>query len=627
MAQATVEVTLGGKALPAMVVVDAVDLMQPVFDHHRCRIALSSSDVAAKTTASAAGKLDDVFDALGKPLELRVKPTTPGRSDSLLFKGITSSVRGVRSFEGGFRVLVEGSSPTILLETGPRNRIWEKKSFKQIAQEILDGADASLLPRDLGGIPGGPTFEFEAQYQESDFNLLCRLAQREQVWVFYDGEKLYLTGAPKGQSTGLNLDKGGPGKLGSFTVQARCAPDKFQYRSFMAGAAQEAKKTDKDAGKPGGLPAYVDLASGRSSSLFSTESHAFAPIEIRAEGDSTRHAQSLGQAWLSSLVEASGECEWAGLRPGSTVSISGAGGKEDGDYLLTRVDHRVMAQGGYSSSFTSIPYASARPVWNRFRPPAPAVHHAIVMENYDKAHPGQVKVQYCHPVDGTTDAGTSKEGKATTTWVRVASPHAGASGGFFALPEPGDEVLVAHIDARADQPVVVASLYNGKGSKTLDALTDDLAKNDGKAFRTKSGNLILIRDTSGKERIEITTPDAKNRLTLTMDNGPLIEVETQGKVHIKAKDAVSVEAGKDITMSADGALSLKAQKAITIESATDKVQVKAMTTAEVSGTQGVDVKGTKVTINGDATVDVKGATVGVSGSAMTSIKGALVKIN
>jgi uncharacterized protein involved in type VI secretion and phage assembly len=620
MAQGVVEVKLDGKALPATVVVDAAELVQSVFGHHRCRIALSSSDVAAKAQA-AAGKLDELFDALGKRLELRFKPGAPGRSDELLFKGLTTGVRGVRSFEGGFRVFVEGASPTILLETGPRNRIWEKKSFKEIAQDVLGDADSGLLPRDVGGAPGSPTFDYEVQYQESDFNFLCRLAQREQVWTFYDGEKLFLTGSPGGQSASLNLNEGGPGKLRSFTVQARCAPDKFQYRSFMSGSAQEAKKSHADAGRPGGLHPFVDLASGRSGDLFTAPSHALAFQEVRAEADAARHAESFGLAWLSGLVEASGECEWAGLRPGGTIQIAGAGSKEDGDYLITRVEHRVTLQGGYASSFGAIPFKSARPAWDRARPAVPSVHHAVVTESYDKDHPGQVKIQYCHHVDGGGEAG-----KAVTTWVRVSQPHAGANGGFFALPEPGDEVLVAHVDGRADQPIVLGSVYNGKGSKTLDALTDDLAKNDGKAFRTKSGNLILIRDTSGKERIEITTPDAKNRLTLTMDGGAQIEMQTEGKVRILAKDTVAVEAGSDITMKADGAMSLKAQKAITIESA-DKVLVKAMTTAEVSGTQGVNVKGAQVAINGDATLGLKAPKVDVSGAGMTSISGGLVKIN
>ena len=112
-----------------------------------------------------------------------------------------------------------------------------------------------------------------------------------------------------------------------------------------------------------------------------------------------------------------------------------------------------------------------------------------------------------------------------------------------------------------------------------------------------------------------------------MDGGPLIELQTEGKVHIKAKDAITVQAGKDITMSADGAFSLKAQKAITIESASDKVEIKAMTTAAVTGTQGVDVKGAKVSISGDATAEVKAPKVDVSGSAITSVQGAIVKIN
>ena len=504
---------------------------------------------------------------------------------------------------------MEGVSPTLLLETGPRNRIWENKSLKDIAADVLDAAQSDLLPRDVAGIPSGPTFPFEAQYQESDFHFLCRLCQREQVWAYYDGEQLKLTGAPKSSVVNLNLHKGGPGKLESFAVAAHCWPGNFQYRAFMAGTAQDVQKSQQEFKKPGGLHPYVDLASDRSAQLFARECHPLPLKEVRAEADATRHAQALGSAWLSSLMEVRGECEWVGLRPGGAIKVDGAGNKEDGDYLITRVEHQVTPHGGYTASFSALPVNSARPQWDRARQPTPSLHHAIVLENYDKKYPGQVKIRYCHHVDGTTEAGKSSNGSAVTTWTRVASPHAGEKGGFFALPEPGDEVLVGHIDGRADQPVVLASVYNGMGSKTIEALTGDLAANDGKAFRTKSGNLILFRDTAGKERIEITTPDAKNRITLTMDGGTHIELESEGKVLIRAKDVIGIEAGSDISMKADGAFSLKAKKGVCIESTSDAVAVKALKTADITGTQGVNIKGAKIDIKGDGPVEVKGALI------------------
>lgn len=52
------------------------------------------------------------------------------------------------------------------------------------------------------------------------------------------------------------------------------------------------------------------------------------------------------------------------------------------------------------------------------------------------------------------------------TWVRIATslaPIAGANWGAVAVPRVGSEVLIDFIDGNIDRPVVIGSLYNGKG--------------------------------------------------------------------------------------------------------------------------------------------------------------------
>jgi len=47
--------------------------------------------------------------------------------------------------------------------------------------------------------------------------------------------------------------------------------------------------------------------------------------------------------------------------------------------------------------------------------------------------------------------------------VRVATPLAGANWGSHMVPRVGQEVLVDFLDGDIDRPVVIGSLYNGRG--------------------------------------------------------------------------------------------------------------------------------------------------------------------
>jgi type VI secretion system secreted protein VgrG len=65
------------------------------------------------------------------------------------------------------------------------------------------------------------------------------------------------------------------------------------------------------------------------------------------------------------------------------------------------------------------------------------------------------------------------------TWVRVATPVAGANWGSNTLPRVGQEVLIDFLEGNIDRPVVIGSLYNGRGQQ--DAQYNQVAQGAGVA--------------------------------------------------------------------------------------------------------------------------------------------------
>lgn len=75
-------------------------------------------------------------------------------------------------------------------------------------------------------------------------------------------------------------------------------------------------------------------------------------------------------------------------------------------------------------------------------------------------HPSHSRLNHPYP-DGHAGApGNDSAG----TWVRVATPIAGANWGSHVIPRVGQEVLVDFLEGDIDRPVVISALYNGKGA-------------------------------------------------------------------------------------------------------------------------------------------------------------------
>lgn len=241
------------------------------------------------------------------------------------------------------------------------------------------------------------------------------------------------------------------------------------------------------------------------------------------------------------------------------------------------------------------------------RHPRPTVHGtqtAIVVSDgapllTDRDH--RIKVQF--PWQRGGDAGSrlhhpagernAPANAAAWTWVRVAGPWAGDNWGSVLVPRKGQEVLVAFLEGDIDRPVVIGSVYSGRGNADAahnqtglgagGATGNAPAWFDGNGHQSvftglKSQQLadsqggtggyqqLRLDDTPGQGRVEASTTQFTSGLTLGhlkggqdndrgADRGFGFELATQasGALRAGAGLLLTTERGRQ-QLGADGAL-------------------------------------------------------------------------
>jgi len=141
-------------------------------------------------------------------------------------------------------------------------------------------------------------------------------------------------------------------------------------------------------------------------------------------------------------------------------------------------------------------------------------------------------------------------GRQVTTWAPCVRPAAGSGSGFYALPDKGDQVVVAFRNGDFDQPYVLGSLWNATNAPP-ERNSDN--QNSRRVIRSPAGHTIAFDDASQSK--SLTVRDAKGS-EIAMDS-------TTGAVSVKASGDLTISATGSITISAKGDLHLKASSETT----------------------------------------------------------------
>ncbi|MCW2640970.1 MAG: hypothetical protein JWP76_3276 [Dactylosporangium sp.] len=345
---------------------------------------------------------------------------------------------------------------------------------------------------------------------------------------------------------------------------------------------------------------------------FDSPSYLMADPALRTEGEVRAAADALAARIGGGCAEIEGVAKGnPKLRAGTAVALANVGEPFAGKYTLTSTRHLFSEQAGYTTAFT-VSGRSDRSLYGltgggrggtgRSGAAAQGLVPAVVSDVKDPQKLGRVKLTM-----------PWLSGQYTTGWARVVAAGAGAKRGTVMLPEVGDEVLVGFTGGDLDCGYVLGGLYNGKDAlpalqvEPVDASSGEVSV---RAIVGRTAHRLELAESTQADGVLLTTGDGKFALKLDK-KGQLVELTSEGKIKLTAKNGVSVDAGT-------GPLELSGQK-VTITSKSD-VGIEGTGQATVKGTAGASVEGATVKVTGQGAAEL-------TATGPVTVRGGLVKIN
>lgn len=523
-----VKIEIEGEALTRF---SKLVIEQKVQTHHR----FSLLQPLPKEFVSQA--IDKAQLYVGKTIKISINPSNMMTASSLTFNGVITEAQLVRTAGASGGIIINGYSPTIIMEGTPNIRSYSDKSLSDIVNEVLKNYSVANL-KPAVSVEKDTNLPYTVQYNESDFGFLARLAQKKGQWFFYNGEELQF-GKPKSKNFTLEYGR----TLHSFNIEMRAKSLGFEYLGYDPSNGETQKASSSEVNyKPGG---YAKSIFESSKKLFPNTSTMLYSHALE-EGNSRTHlidrVTTQLQSRTADLVTAKGDSDETGLRIGDIIEImepafsltgnllDGLQEQNFGSYIITDIMHICDESGNYHNSFDAVPENVVSPPYGNVHSfPTAESQPATVISNDDPAGLGRVQVAFAWQQDART----------STPWLRMTNPHSGGGKGFYFIPEVGEEVLVAFEGGNAEKPFVLGAMYNGGASSGYAA-----SENSVKAIHTRSGHIIkftedesiLITDKSGNEIILDTV-------------GSNISISAPQTINISATD-INISATNNINVSA-----------------------------------------------------------------------------
>lgn len=578
-----------------LVSVRSVNVVQTIFGHHTFEVVVPSASIELRSDQLFDRLPDLVGESILIDWETSLAKKESQGTDRSSFMGIVTDVSVSGQQKDHLLVTISGKSPTILMDAAQNSDTYGQLGLK----ELYDKANGSNLSDKLkaeDNLTYTAKLPFVVQYDETDFDFMCRIMHEHGEWFYYDGRKINLGLA---DATPLKL---GPERVHSldFTFSTTPPTPTLSAWDYLADEKVELLGAD---------PKHADSVASkvlkRSGELYpaGAEKDVNQPFPSFADGESDQPERDgirdlidrmrLGRANDTHRIV--GASDLAEIQVGATLKLDGFA--YSGEYVVTQVTHSCRGRDNYQNYFQAVPSGASVPASIRLTSPRIESSRAKVTSNRDPEKLGRVRVAF-------------EWGTVESPWLRVVLPHAGKDRGFYFVPEEGDEVMVAFEMGRDRAPYVMGSLYNGKHAQP-DQYVD---KNDLKIIRTRSGNEVILDDKG-----VITIRNEKNSVELNCGSNGTLTIQTNGEMVFKAGKNLTLEAGETVKMVSGKKFMVDSSDDFSIRSMKN-VKVTASTNAEIKANANIELGAT-------GQLTLKGAKSELSASALTEVKGGIVKIN
>ncbi|WP_018630248.1 type VI secretion system Vgr family protein [Niabella aurantiaca] len=611
MAQLTQPVfSINGKPIAQFT---AFSLNQAIFDHHRFTLTCPAQTIDGKTGIFHTSK-----DMIGATFGARIAGV--GTKSGLMFNGIVTGVATARFSGHHGDVIITGYSPTIILDSGPHCKSWEKKAIKNIAQDVLKFFPQNLLePRIHPSY--GETLAYTVQYKETAWQFLQRLAGTYGEWLFWDGRSLQIGQPADNKKASLVYGS----HLSGFNVALQARPTQMQMMAWDYMNSQIYTSEPADIEQKAGLNPWGTQVYQSGQTVYSTQPKLWNNqfLTNKKQQDDVLNMRSAMES--SRMVRFNGQSGHPGVVIGGKVEIKGnnvfsSQTEGYGDYQIVAVSHYVDAQGNYENNFEAVPASIKVPPVAAPGEPNCETQSAIVTDNNDFNGLGRIRVKF-HWMNGAEKS----------PWIRVTTPHAGGGKGMFLIPEVGEEVIVGFEGDSATKPYVIGAVYHGQAKNSFGN-----SGNDVKTFQSRSGCKMVFNDKDGSALIS----DQAGNITM---------LDGAGNISTKSSQSIRLECGNaSITLKQDGTIIINGKeittKGVNIKQTADQkithtandIRVLADTqligkgkTTEISGSDTLDLRSTALTAHGSAKSDITtdGEMVVSAAGNVGVTAGAIIKLN